>query len=329
MMLEYTWFFVWALLWAIYFMLDGFDFGVGMAMPFLAKDEGERHRIYSTIEPFWDGNEVWLITAGGVTFAAFPGAYATLFSALYSPLMLILFALILRGAALALRPETESDLGRRVWDALFFLCSFLPSLLFGVAFANLLIGIPIDAHGVFQGTIITLLTPTGLLGGVLFVLLFLMHGALWLSLKGVAKAEGLARGLRIPLMVMLVLFVGYLLATGALSNEALTLVYTVIAVVVMLVPALVLWPLIGKGAWVKAWGVSCAGIVLITLSLIIGMFPAIVPSNLDASFSVMLADAASSKLTLKIMLTVALIMVPIVIAYQTWAYLLFRGEEKA
>ncbi len=164
-------------------MLDGFDLGLGTLMPFLAKDDTDRRVIYRAMGPFWDGNEVWLITAGGVTFAAFPTTYAVMFSGLYSALMLILFALILRGVSMVFRGEVDDPRWRRLWDTGLFLGSFLPALLFGVAFANLFKGIPIDAEGIFQGNLLTLLNPYGLAGGLLFVLLFLVHGSLWLAVK--------------------------------------------------------------------------------------------------------------------------------------------------
>jgi len=182
-MLESIWFFLWGLLWAVYFMLDGFDLGLGTLMPVLAKDERDRRHIFNAMGPFWDGNEVWLITAGGVTFAAFPDMYATMFSALYTPLMLILFALILRGIAFEFRGKFEHSLLRSIWDGCMVVGSFLPALLFGVAFANIFSGIPIDEQGVYQGSLLTLLNPYGLCGGLLFVLLFLVHGSLWMAIK--------------------------------------------------------------------------------------------------------------------------------------------------
>src|SRR4030042_1582508 len=183
MLLPTIWFILWGVLWAVYFMLDGFDLGAGTLLPVLAKSDVERRLIYRTMEPVWDGNEVWLITAGGVTFAAFPTTYAVMFSGLYSALMLILFALILRGVSMAFRGEVDDPRWRRVWDAGLFLGSFLPALLFGVAFDNLFKGLPIHAEGIFQGNLLTLLNPYGLAGGILFVLLFLVHGSLWLAVK--------------------------------------------------------------------------------------------------------------------------------------------------
>src|SRR5512136_137373 len=161
-MLETIWFVLWGLLWAVYFVLDGFDLGLGTLMPFVAKDERERRVVVNAMGPFWDGNEVWLLTAGGVTFAAFPKAYAVMFSGLYTPLMLLLFALILRGVAFEFRGKVDSDPWRRTWDTCLVAGSFLPALLLGVAFANIFKGIPIDAAGIFHGNLLTLLNPYGL-----------------------------------------------------------------------------------------------------------------------------------------------------------------------
>ena len=182
-MLETIWFILWGLLWAVYFMLDGFDLGLGTLLPFVSKTDTERRIVYNAIGPVWDGNEVWLITAGGVTFAAFPGTYAVLFSSLYSPLMLILFALILRGISFEFRGKLPGRKWRSLWDGCMTVGSFVPALLFGVAFANIFKGIPIDSDGVYEGTLFTLLNPYGLLGGLLFLFLFLIHGALWLAIK--------------------------------------------------------------------------------------------------------------------------------------------------
>ncbi|MGD9224670.1 MAG: cytochrome d ubiquinol oxidase subunit II, partial [Desulfobacteraceae bacterium] len=183
MALQLTWFILWGLLWAIYFMTDGFDLGIGTLYPFLGKSENDRRVMINSIGPLWDGNEVWLVTAGGVTFAAFPTVYAVMFSSLYSALMLLLFALIVRGVAFEFRGKVDSPGWRKIWDISIFTGSFLPALLFGVAFANIFRGLPIDANGLYHGNLLTLLNPYGLLGGALFVLLFMIHGAIWLAVK--------------------------------------------------------------------------------------------------------------------------------------------------
>ena len=161
--LQTAWFFLWVLLWAVYFITDGFDLGIGSLLPFLGKDNDQKRIMYNAIGPLWDGNEVWVLTAGGVTFAAFPTVYAVMFSSLYSALMLILFALIVRGVSFEFRNKVDSPGWQKLWDTCLFVGSFLPALLFGVAFANIFQGIPIDADGVYHGTLFTLLNPYGLL----------------------------------------------------------------------------------------------------------------------------------------------------------------------
>src|SRR3954447_3830902 len=183
MELSTVWFILIAVLWIGYFCLEGFDFGVGMLLPFLARDDRERRVLVNTIGPVWDGNEVWVLTAGGATFAAFPEWYATLFSGFYLPLLLILVGLIVRGLAFEYRHQRPEVTWRAQWDRALFVGSALPAFLWGVAFANIVRGVPIDADKEFTGNLLTLLNPFGLLGGVVTVLLFLTHGSMFLALK--------------------------------------------------------------------------------------------------------------------------------------------------
>ena len=217
-MLETIWFLLWGALWAVYFVLDGYDLGIGTLIPFLGKSDTDRRVMLNAMGPFWDGNEVWLITAGGVTFAAFPKAYAVMFSGLYTPLMLLLFALIIRGVSLEFRHQVDSTAWRRVWDWGATLGSFLPALLLGVAFANIFMGLPLDEKGVFQGNLLTLLNPYGLAGGVLFVLLFAMHGTLWLAIKSEGDLQRRAANLARKLWPVLVVLIG--------AFVVLTVIYT-------------------------------------------------------------------------------------------------------
>ena len=182
-MLQSIWFLLWGILWGVYFMLDGFDLGLGTLKPFISRNDTDKRIAYNAMGPFWDGNEVWLVMAGGVTFAAFPTTYAVMFSSLYSPLLLILFGLIIRAVSFEFRGKIDSTAWKGLWDLCHFVGSFGPALLFGVAFANIFQGIPINADGVLQGNLLSLLNPYGILGGALFVLLFLVHGALWLAVK--------------------------------------------------------------------------------------------------------------------------------------------------
>ncbi|MHB8203677.1 MAG: cytochrome d ubiquinol oxidase subunit II [Desulfomonilaceae bacterium] len=329
-MLETIWFLLWGILWAVYFMLDGFDLGLGTLAPFIARNDNEKRIIYNSIGPFWDANEVWLITAGGVTFAAFPTAYAVMFSALYTPLLLLLFALIIRAVALEFRSKGESEGWRKLWDVCHFVGSFVPALLLGVAFANIFKGIPIDQEGIFHGNLLTLLNPYGLLGGILFVLLFLVHGALWLAIKAEGdleeRAGKAASGIWLILLIVAVVFlVATWFATGLylnyLSNPIL-LIIPVVTVLALLATRL----FINQRAFWKAWFASSLTIVGATLFGVVGLYPNLFPSNLNPAYSLTIYNSSSSPLTLKIMLGVALTFVPIVIAYQIWSYYVFRDK---
>ena len=329
-MLETTWFVLWGLLWAVYFILDGFDLGLGTLLPFLAKDEKEKRVIYNAAGPFWDGNEVWLISAGGVTFAAFPKAYAVMFSALYAPLLMLLFALIFRAVSFEFRGKNDHPAWTALWDAVHFLSNFVPALLLGVAFANLFMGIPIDDKGVYHGNLLMLLNPYGLAGGVFFVVMFAMHGALWLAIKSDGALQTRGIGTAVLLWpVMLVLLLAFLV---------LTAFYTNLFANYLKWPALWILPLIAvvglvgcrvmlkAGKLLYAWACSGVFILGVTFFGVMGMFPGMIISSMNPAWSVTAFNGASSPLTLKIMLTVALIFVPVVIAYQTWVYALFSGK---
>jgi len=326
--LQAIWFFLWGLLWAVFFMTDGFDFGVGTLYPFLGKTDEEKHTMIAAIGPVWDGNEVWLISAGGVTFAAFPLVYSVMFSTLYSALMLILFTLILRGVSFEFRNKVEDPRWKRVWDTCIFIGSAGPALLFGVAFANIFQGIPFDGEGIYHGSLFTLLNPYGLLGGVLFVVLFLQHGALWLGIRTSGALQARATRLAALLWpVVVVVAVAFLAASWFKTNlyaNYLThpSLFAVIAVTVLALLAVRLF--IARAAWFTAWFASALTIVGATFFGVIGLFPNLFPSSLDAAFNLTARNASSSPLTLKIMLVVAIIFVPIVLAYQAWSYNLFK-----
>ena len=330
MLLGIIWFLLWGVLWAVYFMLDGSDLGLGTVMPVLAKNDTERKLVYRSMGPFWDGNEVWLITAGGVTFAAFPATYAVLFSGLYTPLMLILFALILRGVTFAFRGKVDDPKWRQIWDLCLVLGSFLPALLFGVAFANLFKGLPIDGEGIFQGTLFTLLNPYGIAGGLLFVSIFAMHGSLWLTTKSDGDLQERAGALAKKIWpVVLVLAVIFLLATQRLTNlydnywaNPVLFMIPLVAVFALLSTRF----LMAVSAWWKAWLSSALTIASTTLFGVVGLFPNLIPSSLNPKYSMTVTNSSSSPLTLKIMLGVALTFVPIVIAYQVWVHYLFKDK---
>lgn len=330
MVLQTIWFFIWGLLWAIFFMTDGFDFGIGTLYPFIGKSDEDKRIMINSIGPLWDGNEVWLITAGGVTFAAFPTVYAVMFSSLYSALMLILFSLILRGVSFEFRGKVDDPRWRKIWDTCIFIGSFTPALLFGVAFANIFQGIPIDQNGLYHGTLFTLLNPYGLLGGVLFVFLFLMHGALWLAIKTVGelheRAAAIANKLW-PLEVgVVVIFLIWSKFSTKLYDNYLAHPAFFLVILVTVLALLGIKFFLVKKAFFKAWFASALTIVGATFYGFIGLYPNMFPSSINARFSLTAHNASSSPLTLKIMLIVVVIFIPIVIGYQIWAYNLFKGK---
>lgn len=330
MELQNVWFFLWGLLWAVYFISDGFDFGIGSLLPFLAKTNEDRRIMYNSMGPLWDGNEVWLITAGGVTFAAFPEVYAVMFSSLYSALMLILFSLILRGVSFEFRSKVEDTRWQKIWDGCMFVGSLLPSILFGAAFANIFRGIPIDGNGIFHGTFFTLLNPYGLLGGVLFLLFFLVHGAIWLTIKSEGKlherSAATASTLWLALLVVAVVFLIASIFSTKLYDNYIAQPVLFIFIIITVLALFGIKVFLTKGHYWKAWFSSAITIVGATFYGVIGLFPNMFPSSIQPGFSLTARNASSSPLTLKIMLVVALIFVPIVLVYQVWAYNLFKGK---
>ena len=332
MILENIWFFLWGLLWAIYFMTDGYDLGIGSLLPFIGKSDEDRQVMINAKGPLWDGNQVWLLTAGGVTFAAFPKVYAVMFSALYSALMLILFALILRGVAFEFRNKVESPAWRKIWDMCAFVGSIAPAILFGVAFANIFRGIPIDGDGVYQGNLFTLLNPYGLLGGILFLSLFLVHGALWLSIRTEGELQQRAAAAAeklwpVELGVAVIFLIASMFATRLYDNY---LANPLLFVIILLAVGglLGIKKFVAQKAFFKAWFASALTIVAATFYGVIGLFPNMFPSNIDPSFSLTAHNSASSELTLKIMLVVVILFIPIVLTYQAWSFNLFRGKVK-
>ncbi|MDP3429470.1 MAG: cytochrome d ubiquinol oxidase subunit II [Desulfomicrobium sp.] len=329
-MLETIWFLLWGVLWAIYFMLDGYDLGIGTLVPFLGKTDRDRRVMFNSMGPFWDGNEVWLITAGGVTFAAFPKAYAVMFSGLYIPLMLLLFALIIRGVSLEFRHQVDSPAWRRVWDWGATIGSFLPALILGVAFSNIFMGLPLDENGVFQGSFLLLFNPYGLVGGVLFVLLFAMHGALWLSIKSDGDLQQRAAATARRLWPVLVGVIGvFVVLTVFFTNLLANYLQNPLMLVLLAVPVLALVLLrqqIGREDWWFAWGLSAALIGGLTLFGVVGLYPALLPSSISPEYSITISNAASSTLTLSIMLGVTLVFIPIVAGYQFWLHKTFAHK---
>lgn len=324
---QIIWFVLWAILWTGYFVLDGFDLGVGSSFYLLAKKEEEKKAIYQAIGPFWDGNEVWLITAGGATFAAFPKTYAIMFSSLYSALLILLFALILRGAAVEYRNKHEHPTWKKLWDLGFFIGSIIPPFLLGVAFANIFKGIPIDSNGIYHGTIFTLLNPYGILGGILFLFCFAMHGCNWIAFKTNGelqeRAERLSKIFWAITLVTAGIFMFVSFGKTNLWNNYIK--YPVLLIVpafslfsFMLVPVL-----LSVKKHLEAFLFSCLGILGFSSWCFIGLFPNLLPSSLNPLWSLTIYNSSSSLLTLKIMTIVAIIFVPVVLGYTFWTYKIF------
>lgn len=325
-MLETLWFILIAVLFVGFFFLEGFDFGVGMLTPFLGKTDVERRVVINTIGPVWDGNEVWLITAGGAMFAAFPGWYATLFSGFYMALFLMLLALIGRGVSFEFRSKLENPAWRRTWDWVIAVGSLLPPLLWGVALANLMRGIPIDAQTNYVGSFWDLISWYSVMAGVSIVLLFLLHGSLYLALKTEGELRERARG--------------FARRIGAIASAALlvfvvmsyfeTDMFTKSGINPGLVPLTAGMALLSVHFFAKAgrdgWAFLMTGltIALSTITVFMCLFPRVMVSSLNPDWTLTIYNTASNPYTLKVMTIIALTMVPIVVAYQAWTYWVFR-----
>ncbi|MDN4175388.1 cytochrome d ubiquinol oxidase subunit II [Nocardioides sp. SOB77] len=321
MELTTVWFALIAVLWMGYFTLEGFDFGVGMLLPVLGRGDRERRVLINTIGPVWDGNEVWLLVAGGATFAAFPEWYATLFSGFYLPLLLILVALIVRGLAFEYRHKRDDATWKSRWDAAIIVGSFVPAFLWGVAFANILRGVEIDAEMEYVGGFFELLNPYALLGGAMTLLLFLTHGAVFVSLKtdGPIRLEARALAVKVGLAAaaVTVLFLAW---TQLETGTAASLVAFGLAAAA-LVGGLVALPA-GREGW--AFLGTFVAIALGVAGLFLALFPDVMPTTLADGTSLTTTNAAATAYTLKIMTVVAAIFTPLVLMYQAWTYWVFR-----
>ena len=327
--LNTIWFILVTVLFIGFYFLEGFDYGVGILVPFLGKNDEERRVVINTIGPFWDGNEVWMLTAGGALFAAFPNWYATLFSGFYLALFIILAALIFRGVAFEFRSKDENPAWRNFWDWAICLGSLIPALLWGVAMANLIKGVPIDGSMEYVGTFFNLLSPYTLLGGLAGLLLFLLHGVFFLSLK--LEGELLERNnqlvrkiavLAIPLLIIFALL-SYL-QTDMYANHGAGIAQMI--AVITLISAYWLFRQKRSG-----WAFISSGltVALVTIAYFWGLFPRVMVSSLNPEWSLTIYNASSSPYTLKIMTIVALTLVPIVVAYQAWTYWVFRQRVTA
>ncbi|MEZ0291985.1 MAG: cytochrome d ubiquinol oxidase subunit II [Solirubrobacteraceae bacterium] len=321
--LQALWFILISVLWIGYFVLEGFDFGVGMLLRKLGHTNSDRRAIIHSIGPVWDGNEVWLITAGGATFAAFPGWYASLFSGFYIALFLILVALIVRGVSFEFWGKSDNPRWRSAWEWATVVSSFLAALLWGVAWANIVRGVPINGDQDFTGDLFTLLNPYGLLGGVTTVLLFLAHGAIYLNLRTAGdlpeRARAVARWASPAAAVAGIAFLAWT-AIDIAGGDAVVIALAVIGALLLAVSALS--ELARRPG--LAFGLSAFAIVALFAPLFVELFPQVMPSSTNGAFDLTIANTSSSDYTLTVMTIVAAILVPVVLMYQSWTYWVFR-----
>ncbi|MEY3561342.1 MAG: hypothetical protein RL068_494 [Actinomycetota bacterium] len=328
MPLNEIWFVIVAFLFVGYFVLDGFDFGVGMSLPFLSKDDTDRRVIINTIGPVWDLNETWVIVAGAALFAAYPEWYASLFSGFYLALFLLLMSLIARGVAFEYRGKGESTKWKSTFDWMIVIGSALPALLWGVAFANIVQGVPLDQDHIFRGydiplvgNLLVLLNPYGLLGGLVTLTLFFTHGLIFLTLKTDGEMKERARKLATKVGVIATVLAAAFLVWTLLAHPTLPgLVLSGVAAVT-LIGALLL-------NLMRREGLAFASVVVTVItaisSLFVALFPNVLPSTINEAYSLTVENASSSQYTLGVMTWVAVIMIPLVLAYQSWTYWVFR-----
>ncbi|MFE5395709.1 cytochrome d ubiquinol oxidase subunit II [Streptomyces sp. NPDC056568] len=321
MELHDVWFVLIAVLWTGYFFLEGFDFGVGVLTRLLARNRAEKRVLINTIGPVWDGNEVWLLTAGGATFAAFPEWYATLFSGFYLPLLVILVCLIVRGVAFEYRVKRPEERWQRNWETAIFWTSLIPAFLWGVAFGNIVGGVKIDQDLEYVGSVWELLNPYALLGGLVTLTLFTFHGTVFTALKTVGEIRVRARALALRVgLVAAVLALAFLLWTQFDNGDGKSLVALVVAVAALVVA------LLANQAGREGWSFALSGLTIVAsvAMLFLTLFPNVMPSTLNADWNLTVTNASSSPYTLKIMTWLAVVATPVVLLYQGWTYWVFR-----
>ena len=331
MTLNDIWFALFVIIIAGYLILDGFDMGVGILHPLVARTDLERRILLNSIGPVWDGNEVWLILGGGALFAAFPLVYASLFSGFYLAMMAVLLVMILRTVAIEVRSKRESARWRSTWDVIFWLSSLGLALLLGVAFGNVISGVVLDARGNINMTLFDLLTPFALLVGVTTVAMFAMHGAIFLSMKTDGELNARLRRL-IPKLTMVFFVLNTLVVIGTIvfrdeiTRRYLTEIWPVIFPALALVALIVSWTMRRSGHDFWSFVASGAMIALLLISGAIGIFPNLLISTVDPQFNLTIYNAASADNTLSVMLIIALIGMPLVLLYTTGVYYFFRRK---
>ena len=323
MHLSDLWLIAIATLWTGYFVLEGFDFGVGILLPVLGRDETTRRVLINTIGPFWDGNEVWLLTAGGATFAAFPAWYASMFSAFYLPLLLVLVALIVRGVAFGYRGKRDSVRWRHGWDGAIFVGSLLPAILWGVAFGNIVRGIRLNAAGNYVGSFFDLLNPYALLGGLTTLALFVTHGATFLSLKTTGDVRARARAAAGRTGIVALFAAGFLAWTQVSYGGLVSALLAGLAALALAAGVAANLSSSAPHERIAFTGTAVA-IAAATVSLFVAFYPDVLPSTINTAYSLTVSNASATAKKLAVMTVVAVIFLPLAPLYQGWTYWVFR-----
>jgi cytochrome bd ubiquinol oxidase subunit II len=334
--LETFWFCLIVVVWAMYFLLEGFDFGVGMLLPFVPRSDEERSHALRTIGPVWDGNEVWLVIAGGATFAAFPAWYATMFSGFYLALLLILVFLIVRVCSFEWRSKSETPGWRSTWTWANTIGSFGASLLWGIGLSSLVYGTPIDSDGDFTGNLLDLFSPYSVFAGIAVVVLFAFHGATFLTLRTAGqlrdRAEAVARRLAIPAGLLGAAYLVWTVAVAMDRNDKDLFPPVIPAAVGIAALALAVVFMFARNTG-RAFAMTALGTISLVATLFVSLYPRVMVSSTDFENSLTVDDAASSHYALQVMSVVALVFVPLVLLYQGWTYYVFRhrvgGEPEA
>lgn len=332
-MLAVIWFFLWCIIWGVYFLVDSFSLGAGLLVPFIASNKMQRVQIQSSIGPFWGGNEVWLILAVGATFAAFPLVFSKMFTFLYLPMMLLLIGLIARGISVEYLHKDENPRIQKAFTWGWFSGSLLISLVLGVAFANFFKGLDITSGGIYIGTLPGLFSPYALIGGTLFVLMSVTSGALWINIKTggttAVKAGNLAKKSTLIVLMLTLVFLIYSFATidGFRTNYAANPALFLLPVISSIAAVLAVF-FIKKDRAFQAFCSNLLAFLFIIQSGLASIYPYMLKSSVSPEYGINIFEAASSQMTLSIMLGAALVFVPVVIIYQLWVYTLFKEKIK-
>jgi cytochrome bd ubiquinol oxidase subunit II len=327
--LEDFWFVLIAVLWGGYFVLEGFDFGVGMLLSFMPRDERERSTMFETIGPVWDGNEVWLVVAGGATFAAFPAWYATMFSGFYLALLLILVLLIVRVVSFEWREKSENPRWRAVWQWANTVGSTGAAFVWGVALSNLVYGIPLNGDGDFTGDFLDLFSPYTVLAGLAVVALFALHGATFLTLRTSGalceRAAAAARRLCVPVAVVVAALLVWTVAVAVDRNERGVIGPAVPAALgIVAIGAAIVFVLTRRSGW--AFVMTAAAALACVATIFTGLYPRVLVSHPNFDNSLTISNAASGHYALSVITVVAAIFTPVVLIYQGWTYHVFRAR---